>query len=137
MGRVANIARWWPPGSAHPAPPNRTVLCTEYWCTRDDATWRKSDAGLALVCERELRACNVLPETARVAAAHVRRVAGTHPVPSVDAITHVRNLGDYFAAFDHLDVVGRHAVHGTSDIADNLQAGAAVGSRVAEVYRRV
>ena len=68
MGRVANIARWWPPGSARPAPPNRTVLCTEYWCTRDDATWRESDADLALVCERELRACDILPETAPASA---------------------------------------------------------------------
>jgi protoporphyrinogen oxidase len=136
MGRVANVARWWPPDSARPAPPNRTVLCTEYWCTRDDETWGESDGDLALVCERELRACDILTETARVGAAYVRRVAGTHPVPSIDASTHVRKLSEYFATFDDLDVVGRHAVHGTSDIADNLQSGAAVGSRVAEACRR-
>ena len=136
MGRVANVARWWPAASKRPAPPDRTVLCAEFWCTRDDATWAEPDDTVASVCEQELRASGLLPADARVDAHHIRRVANTHPVPAVDSIPAVRKLRDYFANVAVLDVVGRHAVHGTSDVADNLQAGAESARTVMDALRR-
>ena len=41
--------------------PGLPALPAVPWCTRDDQTWSESDADLALVCEQELRACNMLP----------------------------------------------------------------------------
>jgi protoporphyrinogen oxidase len=137
MGRVANVARWWPEGSARPAPPDRTVLCAECWCTRDDATWTERDDAIAAVCERELRASGLLPANARVDAHHVRRVAGTHPVPAVDAHASLEAIRRYLAGFPALALVGRHAVTGTSDIADNLQSGAEAAMTVIGALRRL
>ena len=125
MGRVANVARWWPAASKRPAPPDRTVLCAEFWCTRDDATWaragRHGRVGLRTGAARQRRSS---PPTRGRRPPHPPRrehAPGTggrlDPAPS-------GTCGDYFANFAVLDVVGRHAVHGTSDVADNLQAGA-------------
>jgi protoporphyrinogen oxidase len=136
MGRVANIARWWPTGSTRPAPPNQTIFCVEYWCTRDDETWNEPDDELATSCEHELRASRLLDDHARVDAHHVRRVPSTHPVPAVDAHTQVEQLQQYFASLDNLSLVGRHAVDGTSDVADNLQAGAVAAHAVLDLCRR-
>ena len=112
------------------------ALCRVLVHTCDDATWAEPDDTVASVCELELRASGLLPADARVDAHQIRRVANTHPVPAVDSIPAVRKLRDYFANVAMLDVVGRHAVHGTSDVADNLQAGAESARTVMDALRR-
>jgi protoporphyrinogen oxidase len=131
IGRVANLARWWPAASTDPAPRDRTILCAELWCDVDDDTWTATEGALAEVCASELRDAGLLEPGASVADVHVRRVAGTHPVPSLDAreLTIARRA--YFAGQPALTLAGRHALAPMSDVADNLEAGALAAHEIA------
>ena len=102
FGRLHEPTNW----SAAMAPPGRTLLVTERFCFRGDATWNASDAELIDTTVYHLEKLGFI----RRHEAHdgmVVRIPAAYPLFEVGYQERSRILCDYLERFDNLQVAGR------------------------------
>lgn len=102
FGRLHEPTNW----SAAMAPPGATLLVTERFCFRGDATWNASDAALIDDTALHLERLGIL-RRGEVRGGSVVRVPAAYPLFEVGFEERSRVLHDYLARFDNLQVAGR------------------------------
>ena len=107
VGRIQNFKNW---SAALVADPATTCLGLEYFCTRDDDLWARSDEALVDLARRELETIG-LSGGARVLDAAVVRQPMAYPVYDENYRAHLAVLQDYLAGFANLQTVGRAGMH--------------------------
>ncbi len=102
FGRLHEPTNW----SADMAPPGCSLLVTERFCFRGDATWNASDAALIDETARHLERLGFL-RRGELRDAAVLRIPSAYPLFEVGFEERSRVLHDYLARFDNLQVAGR------------------------------
>ncbi len=102
FGRLHEPTNW----SAAMAPPGCTLLVTERFCFRGDATWNASDADLIETTVHHLEKLGFIHRH-EVLDGKVVRVSTAYPLFEVGYQERSRILCDYLARFDNLQVAGR------------------------------
>ncbi len=102
FGRLHEPTNW----SAAMAPPGRTLLVTEHFCFRGDATWNATDAELIETTVQHLEQLGFIrrPE---VRDGMVVRIPAAYPLFEVGYQERSRVLCDYLERFENLQVAGR------------------------------
>jgi len=102
FGRLHEPTNW----SAAMAPPGHTLLVTERFCFRGDATWNASDAELIASTVRHLEKLGFIrrPE---VCDGMVVRIPAAYPLFEVGYRENSQILSDYLQRFENLQLAGR------------------------------
>jgi protoporphyrinogen oxidase len=112
-----------------PDPVDRTVLCAEIPCARDDATWRATDADLgARVVDELVRIGLPAP---RVAHVEVRRLPSVYPVVTAQSLRDLAVVDAWASSLAGVTVLGRQGLF----VADNLHHVMDMGWSAAEALR--
>ena len=88
------------------APPGSTLLVTERFCFRGDATWNAGDAELIDDTARHLERLGIL-RRGELRDGAVLRIPAAYPLFEVGFEERSRVLYDYLARFENLQVAGR------------------------------
>lgn len=102
FGRLHEPTNW----SAAMAPPGCTLLVTERFCLRGDATWNATDAELIDSTVEHLVKLGFI-QRHEVHDGVVIRVAAAYPLFDVGYQEHVQVLCDYLERFENLQLAGR------------------------------
>jgi protoporphyrinogen oxidase len=102
FGRLHEPTNW----SAAMAPPGCSLLVTERFCFRGDATWNAADAALIDDTARHLERLGFL-RRGEVRDGAVLRIPAAYPLFEVGFEARSQTLYDYLARFDNLQVAGR------------------------------
>jgi protoporphyrinogen oxidase len=102
FGRLHEPTNW----SAAMAPPGRTLLVTECFCFRGDATWNASDAELIETTVHHLEKLGFIRQH-EVCDGMVVRIPAAYPLFEVGYQERSRILSDYLERFENLQVAGR------------------------------
>jgi hypothetical protein len=97
------------------------VIAVEEWCDAGDAGWTRPDDAIATRAAAELEGCGLLGG-ARVTAAHVERLVGSHPSPRLGTSGRLATIGRHVAAFAGLSTVGRHGSFATPGVGQAMGA---------------
>jgi protoporphyrinogen oxidase len=107
VGRVQNFNNWSP---AMVPVPDTTVLGLEYFCTRGDAVWNKTDAELIALASQELSALG-LAGGATVRDGTVVRVPEAYPIYNSTYRESVRIVREFLDSLENFHTVGRNGMH--------------------------
>jgi protoporphyrinogen oxidase len=136
FGRLHEPTNW----SAAMAPPGRTLLVTEHFCFRDDATWNASDTELIETTVHHLEKLGFIRRH-EARDGMVVRIPAAYPLFEADYRKRSQILCDYLARFDNLQVAGRGGLfrcYNTDQaIASGLAAAEALLRRDAEMRAAV
>jgi len=88
------------------APPGRTLLVTERFCFRGDATWNASDAELIETTVQHLEKLGFIRRH-EVLEGVVLRIPSAYPLFEVGYLERSQVLSDYLERFENLQVAGR------------------------------
>lgn len=102
FGRLHEPTNW----SAAMAPPGCTLLVTERFCFRGDATWNAADAELIDSTVEQLAKLGFIHRN-EVHDAVVVRIPSAYPLFEVGYQEHSRVLCDYLERFENLQLAGR------------------------------
>ena len=95
--------RNWSPDMA---PKGKTSVVLEYFCTKDDAVWKKSEADMVEWGKRDLcRLGFVKPE--QILGGFTERAANAYPVYSTGYLEKLKKMRDHIEALDRVAIVGR------------------------------
>lgn len=90
--------------------PSKTCLGMEYFCTRGDALWTRSDSDLVALARADLARLGLArPEDVEEGA--VVRQLDAYPVYDADYHAHLDVLRDYLRGFENLQTIGRSGLH--------------------------
>lgn len=128
-GRITNFARWQGKEDAE-----RQTIAVEYWCARDDDTYRADDPTIISRATWDLRRA-VGQADLIVEDGFVVRVPTAHPVLYRGYHADVAQLSRQVARYDGLSVVGRGGGYAYDAQASALQEGLATARRVVEALR--
>ncbi|MFB3924160.1 MAG: NAD(P)/FAD-dependent oxidoreductase [Terriglobia bacterium] len=107
VGRIQNYKNWRPEMSGDPA---KTNLGLEYFCSRGDELWEKSDDELKDQAKRELHRLGLArPEECEDCI--VIRVPKAYPVYDTDYARYFPTVKSYVEKFSNLQLVGRNGQH--------------------------
>ncbi len=102
FGRLHEPTNW----SAAMAPPGRTLLVTERFCFRGDATWNATDAELIETTVHHLEKLGFIRRH-EVLEGVVLRIPSAYPLFEVGYLERSQVLGDYLQRFENLYIAGR------------------------------
>ncbi|MBI3575552.1 MAG: FAD-dependent oxidoreductase [Gammaproteobacteria bacterium] len=102
FGRLHEPTNW----SAAMAPPGCTLLVTERFCFRGDATWNAADAELIETTVAHLERLGFV-RRADMCDGAVVRIPAAYPLFEVGCQARTRVLCDYLARFENLQLAGR------------------------------
>ncbi len=141
FGRIHEPTNW----SRSMAPPGKTLIVTEHFCFRGDATWKASDEELSestIASLVDLRLINRQEVSDRV----VVRIPCAYPLFEVGYAEHYRTICGYLSRYRNLHAIGRgglfkyynmdHAIESGMTAAEeivlkNVQAAGIVDDRLA------
>jgi len=106
-GRIQNFRNW---SAAMVPEAARTSLGLEYFCTKGDSVWSRSDAALLDLAACELEALGLAPG-ARVEDGCVVRQEYAYPVYDEGFRANVAAIRGYLERFDNLQTIGRSGMH--------------------------
>jgi protoporphyrinogen oxidase/GT2 family glycosyltransferase len=107
VGRIQNFKNW----SKDMVPdPSRTSLGMEYFCSRGDDLWERTDEDLIALASRELEALG-LARAAEVCDACVIRQRRAYPVYDETYRRCVEQIRAYLSGFGNLQTIGRNGLH--------------------------
>ncbi len=107
VGRIQNFRNW---SQAMVPDARRTSLGMEYFCSRGDAVWSRTDAELLELATRELHVLG-LASGASVLDGCVIRQENAYPVYDGGYRTNLATIRDHLARFENLQTVGRSGTH--------------------------
>jgi len=93
--------------SVHMAPPGKTSLVLEFFCTRGDAIWNKTDEELCDLAIHHLSHDLKFTEESRVIGKSAFRARGAYPVYTLDYFENLGLLKSYLAGIENLQIIGR------------------------------
>ena len=102
FGRLHEPTNW----SAAMAPPGHTLLVTERFCFRGDATWNASDAELIETTVQHLEKLGFIRRH-EVCDGRVVRIPAAYPLFDVGYLEHSQILAEYLERFENLQLAGR------------------------------
>ena len=102
FGRLHEPTNW----SERMAPPGQTLLVTEHFCCRGDATWRARDEDLAERTVAHLARLGFISRREVIASAVVR-VPRAYPLFEVGYREHHERICAYLGRFRNLEIAGR------------------------------
>ncbi len=100
VGRVTNFNNW------HATASPSSILCCEYWCNNNDATWCASDEQVAAQAVAELKLVGLL--LSPVQKSHVIRLPRSYPVYRIGYRQHVDVVSSFLRSIHGLSVIGRY-----------------------------
>jgi protoporphyrinogen oxidase len=107
VGRVQNFNNW----SAALVPrPGTTLLGMEYFCSKGDATWSRSDEELLALATEELKVLDLAPG-ANVVDGTVERVLEAYPVYDSTYKESVATVREFLDSLENFHTVGRNGMH--------------------------
>jgi protoporphyrinogen oxidase len=107
VGRIQNFKNW----SQDMVPdPSKTCLGMEYFCSKGDDLWGRSDEELQALAGREIQQLG-LARAENIEDSCVIRQPKAYPVYDERYREHLEVLRSYLAAFDNLQTVGRNGMH--------------------------
>ena len=107
VGRVQNFNNW---SAALVPEPGTTLLGMEYFCSKGDAIWSRSDAELTALATEELEALGLAPG-AKVVDGTVLRVLEAYPVYDSTYRASVDTVREFLESFENFHTVGRNGMH--------------------------
>ena len=107
VGRVQNFNNW---SAALVPEPGKTLLGMEYFCSKGDAVWSRSDEELVALATEELQALG-LAGRAKVVDATVVRVLEAYPVYDSTYRESVTTIRQFLDSFENFQTVGRNGMH--------------------------
>jgi protoporphyrinogen oxidase len=107
VGRIQNFKNWSPDMVPDPS---KTCLGMEYFCSRGDDLWGRTDAELQALAARENHRLG-LADAAEVQDGCVIRQPRAYPVYDGEYRRHVEEIRAYLARFDNLQTIGRNGLH--------------------------
>jgi protoporphyrinogen oxidase len=107
VGRVQNFNNW---SAALVPDPNTTLLGMEYFCSKGDAVWSRSDAELISLATEELETLG-LAHGARVVDGTVLRVLEAYPVYDSTYRASVDTVREFLDSLENFHTVGRNGMH--------------------------
>lgn len=102
FGRLHEPKNW----SRSMAPPGQTALVLEYFCVRDDETWRRSDRILVREAVQALQGLGLI-RVREVIGHRVLRIPNAYPLFDVGFKSRCQLITDYLDGFDNLHLAGR------------------------------
>ena len=118
------------------APPGHTLLVTERFCFRGDATWNASDAELIATTAQHLEKLGFIRRH-EVCDGMVVRIPAAYPLFEVGYRENSQILSDYLQRFENLQLAGRGGLfryyNMDQAIASGLAAAAALLERDAQM----
>ena len=107
VGRVQNFNNW---SAALVPAPDTTLLGMEYFCSKGDAIWSRSDGELIALATEELEALGLAPH-AKVVDATVVRMLEAYPVYDSTYRENVETIRGFLDSLENLQTVGRNGMH--------------------------
>jgi protoporphyrinogen oxidase len=120
VGRIQNFRNWSPDMVAEGT---GTVLGMEYFCSRGDDLWTKSDADLIELAKKEISHLGLAEKSDLGLEGHVIRELNAYPVYDAEYRPHVDTLRAYFHGFANLQTVGRNGMHRYNNQDHSMLAG--------------
>jgi protoporphyrinogen oxidase len=120
VGRIQNFRNWSPDMVAEGT---GTVLGMEYFCSRGDDLWTKSDADLVALAKTEISHLGLAEKSDLGLEGHVIRELNAYPVYDAEYRPHVDTLRAYFHSFSNLQTVGRNGMHRYNNQDHSMLAG--------------
>jgi protoporphyrinogen oxidase len=102
FGRIHEPTNW----SRELAPPGKTHVVAEFFCSEDDALWQAPDQFLSETTTSHLQRLGFL-QRQEVIDHCVLRIPHAYPTFSLDYRHHLQVLTDYLGRFENLHLVGR------------------------------
>jgi protoporphyrinogen oxidase len=121
FGRLHEPTNW----SAQMAPPGKTLLVTEHFCFRGDATWGARDEDLVASTVAHLERLGLVRRE-KVLEGVVRRIPAAYPLFDVGHQEHCETLLAYLAQFSNLHVAGRGGMFRYHNMDGAMESGMAV-----------
>ncbi len=119
VGRIQNFRNWSP---ALVAPGNGTTLGMEYFCSRGDDLWSRSDADLVELAKNEIHALG-LASRGDLGRGHVIRELNAYPVYDSEYMQHLGILRPWVASLQNLQTAGRNGLHRYNNQDHSMLAG--------------
>lgn len=107
VSRIHNFKNWSPDMVPDP---NKTALGLEYFCSRDDDLWNRSNAELIELGTREIEQLG-LAELRLIEDARVIRQPMAYPVYDSDYRRHLEVIKTFLSRFENLQTIGRNGMH--------------------------
>jgi protoporphyrinogen oxidase len=107
VGRVQNFNNW---SAALVPQPGTTLLGMEYFCSKGDATWSRSDEELLALATEELKVLDLAPG-AKVVDGTVERVLEAYPVYDSTYKESVATVREFLDSLENFHTVGRNGMH--------------------------
>jgi protoporphyrinogen oxidase len=120
VGRIQNFRNWSPDMVAEGT---GTTLGMEYFCSRGDDLWTKSDADLIALAKTEISNLGLAEKSDLGLEGHVIRELNAYPVYDAEYRPHVDTLRAYFQGFCNLQTVGRNGMHRYNNQDHSMLAG--------------
>jgi protoporphyrinogen oxidase len=95
----------------------------EYFCSRGDDLWTKSDADLIALAKTEISNLRLAEKSDLGVEGHVIRELNAYPVYDAEYRPHVDTLRAYFQGFCNLQTVGRNGMHRYNNQDHSMLAG--------------
>jgi len=102
FGRIHEPKNWSP----EMAPPGKTHLVTEFFCTRDDDIWNKSDAELTELTAHHLQKLGFI-DADEVVDSVVMRIGKAYPIFEINYMKYYERVCDHLESFSNLHLIGR------------------------------
>jgi protoporphyrinogen oxidase len=111
-------------------PPDRTVLCIELSCWRDEPVWKASDDEVYRIALKDLMKMGYGVTEAEVDAYYVTDIATAYPVYELNFEDHLIPVLEGVHAVPNLLTLGRHGLFLNNSMDDNVLLGMKVGDEI-------
>jgi protoporphyrinogen oxidase len=116
--------------SSSMVPPDRTVLCIELSCWRDEAVWQASDDEVYRIALEDLMKMGYGVTEAEVDAYYVTDIATAYPVYELNFEDHLIPVLEGVHAVPNLLTLGRHGLFLNNSMDDNVLLGMKVADEI-------
>jgi protoporphyrinogen oxidase len=118
--------------SADMVPADRTILCIELSCWRDEPLWEASDADIYRIALRDVMQMGYGVTEDEVEDYHVTDIPTAYPVYELDFEQHLIPVLEGVHSIPNLLTIGRHGLFLNNSMDDNVLLGMNVASHIAE-----
>jgi protoporphyrinogen oxidase len=118
--------------SAEMVPPDRTVLCIELSCWRDEPVWRATAEEVYRIALADLLKMGYGVTESEVEDYHVADIATAYPVYELNFEDHLIPVLEGVHAVGNLHTLGRHGLFLNNSMDDNVLLGMKVAARIAD-----
>ena len=132
MGRIQNYKNWSP--EMVPLP-NRTGLGLEYFCSRGDDLWNRSDVDLVDLGKDELEAMGLVDRN-KVIKGRVFRVPKAYPLYDRGYDRHLETVQHFVNRIENFQTIGRSGLFRYNNMDHSMISGLTAAENVLNAARR-